>query len=487
MTPFDPRPIHRMEGDRGTGHRRPRSPTRARGRIPRVGRLLLPPLLAAALLFGLPARPSAHEVPGDVTVHGYLKPEGERLRLLVRAPLEAMRDVEFPLRGPGYLAIDEADDELRTAAQVWIRDFVEIHENGRPLGDGRIVAVRASRPSSQAFDSYETALDHVRGEPLSEGTDLRWDQAMLDVLIEYRIEADTADFAVEPRWAHLGLETLTVLHFLTPEGEDRIFHLHGNPGLVRLDPGWHHAFLRFVEMGFFHILGGIDHLLFLLCLVIPVRRIRPLVAVVTSFTVAHSITLAASALGLAPGGLWFPPLIETLIAASIVWMALENIVGAGLNHRWGVAFGFGLVHGFGFSFLLRDSLQMAGSHLTTALFAFNVGVEAGQLLVVALVVPCLALLFRHLVDERVGTILLSALVGHEAWHWMTARGGDFLQHRIPAPTLDAAFFAEVLRWAMLGVIVAGAAWALYEAVRCLVPEATEKEVPGEETAAAGAD
>ena len=122
-------------------------------------------------------------------------------------------------------------------------------------------------------------------------------------------------------------------------------------------------------LGFDHILDGVDHLLFLLCLVVPFRSFWALVPIVTSFTVAHSITLIASALGLAPSALWFPPLIETLIALSIVLMAFENIIGAQLNRRWMIAFGFGLVHGFGFSFALSESLQFAGAHLLTSLLA----------------------------------------------------------------------------------------------------------------------
>src|SRR4030095_30336 len=102
--------------------------------------------------------------------------------------------------------------------------------------------------------------------------------------------------------------------------------------------------------GFFHILDGTDHLLFLLCLVIPFRRFRALVPIVTAFTIAHSITLIASAYDMAPDVLWSPPLVETLIATSIVYMALENIVAPGLRRRWVITFGFGLVHGFGFSF-----------------------------------------------------------------------------------------------------------------------------------------
>src|SRR6185295_10784529 len=116
--------------------------------------------------------------------------------------------------------------------------------------------------------------------------------------------------------------------------------------------------------------------------------------------------------GFAPDGLWFPPLIETLIAITIVAMALENIVyaslgrSAALSSRWIVAFAFGLVHGFGFSFALRETLQFAGDHLLTSLLAFNVGVEIGQLVVLATLIPLLELLFRFGPPERIGTIIL---------------------------------------------------------------------------------
>ena len=122
---------------------------------------------------------------------------------------------------------------------------------------------------------------------------------------------------------------------------------------------------------------------------------RALLVVVTAFTVAHSITLIASAYNVAPDALWFPPLVETLIAASIFYMAIENIIGANIERRWVMTFAFGLVHGFGFSFLLRERLQFAGSHLLSSLLAFNVGVEFGQLLVLMVLIPALGFLFTQ--------------------------------------------------------------------------------------------
>jgi len=177
--------------------------------------------------------------------------------------------------------------------------------------------------------------------------------------------------------------------------------------------------------------------------------------------VAHSITLIASAYNLAPDALWFPPLIEALIAASIVYMALENIVGAATVHRrWMITFGFGLVHGFGFSFALRQTLQFAGSHMLTSLLSFNVGVELGQLLVLVLLIPMLEGLFRFVVAERMGTIILSALVAHTAWHWMIDRGEVLARFRFQWPVIDAAFLASLLRWLMALVAIAGALWLI---------------------------
>ncbi|MHC4794852.1 MAG: HupE/UreJ family protein [Planctomycetota bacterium] len=256
--------------------------------------------------------------------------------------------------------------------------------------------------------------------------------------------------------------------------------------MVRLDPRWHQAAFRFIALGFGHILDGIDHLLFLLCLIVPIRRFWALVPIVTSFTVAHSITLIAAALGLAPNSLWFPPLIETLIALSIVYMAFENIIGAKLNSRWMIAFGFGLVHGFGFSFALSESLQFAGAHLLTSLVSFNIGVELGQLFVLAVTVPVLSILFRKWLPEVLGIVALSAFLAHTGWHWFLERGGALIQYDFVVPVMDAGFAATVLRWIMLGLIIGGAVWglrALYDwagrrSVRD-VPEPVGKSARGE--------
>jgi mono/diheme cytochrome c family protein len=216
-----------------------------------------------------------------------------------------------------------------------------------------------------------------------------------------------------------------------------------------------------------HLAGGMDHLLFLLCLVAPLRRLRPLVGIVTAFTLAHSVTLAAAALGHAPDALWFPPLVEVLIAASIVYTALENIVGPRLHARWQLAFGFGLVHGFGFASALGDGLQFAGGHLVTALAAFNVGLELAQVAAVAVAVPLLNRLLGRLVPERAGIVVLSALVAHTAWHWMTARWAAVRAYPMAWPVLDAAFLQDALRGAMGALLLLALYWAVAGLMRRL--------------------
>jgi hypothetical protein len=148
-------------------------------------------------------------------------------------------------------------------------------------------------------------------------------------------------------------------------------------------------------------------------------------------------------------------------------MALENIVGAKLQRRWAIAFGFGLVHGFGFSFALAESLQFAGGHLAVSLFTFNLGVEIGQLLVLAAAVPLVSLLFTRVVAERMGVIILSAFIVHTAWHWMTERGSSLGEYQFTMPAFDLAFAAGILRAAMVLSIAAAAGWAMLELHRRL--------------------
>ena len=444
----------------------------------------------AALFFSVaPAtRLLAHDIPRDVTVQAFAKPEGQRFRLLVRVPLKAIMDIEFPRKERDFVDMERVDQSLRDAAMIWLARKIELYEENSLVPAPTILSTRMALESDRSFESYEQALAHVTGPALGNDVSIFWEQGLLDVLFEYPIRSDQSHFSVHMAFDRLGIRVVTALRFMPPSGVVRPYELEGDAGLIPLDPRWQQAVLRFVNLGFFHILDGTDHLLFLFCLVIPFRRIWTLVPIVTSFTVAHSITLIASAYNYAPGALWFPPLIETLIAMSIVYMALENIVlrstdsagapsgqvvrrstdsvgvSAGMaaiatpHRRWIITFLFGLVHGFGFSFGLQHTMQFAGAHLLTSLLSFNLGVELGQLLVLVVMVPALGLLFRYVVAERLGTIILSALVAHTAWHWMTERYAVLQQ--FPWPDITAADAATAIRWLMVLIVLAAGAYLL---------------------------
>jgi hypothetical protein len=406
---------------------------------------------------GLAAPLSAHDIPNDVTVHAFLKPQVNRLHLVIRVPVKALRDIEFPKKGSTFLDIPNADKALREAAMVWVPSSLELYENDRRLENPVLTSARISLPSDRSFQSYDAAVARLRDPPLPADTELPWDQGLLDASFEYPIQSEAGEFSIRPQLGRLGLRVLTNLRFLTVNGVVRPYELIGDPGLIRLDPRWHHAALRFSQLGILHVLDGADHLLFLLCLVIPFRKFRPLVLIVTSFTVAHSVALIASAYGFTPTSLWFPPLVEALIAISIVYMAIENIMGVNLQRRWLVAFGFGLVHGFGFSFVLHETFQFAGSHLLTSLLCFNLGAELAQVLVIALLVPILALVFRY-VSERMGTIIISAFVAHTGWHWTLDRFNLLRQFRFEMPSFDAALLATIVRLLIVIVIFVALGW-----------------------------
>jgi hydrogenase/urease accessory protein HupE len=180
------------------------------------------------------------------------------------------------------------------------------------------------------------------------------------------------------------------------------------------------SFGRFLHLGIEHILTGYDHLLFLCALLVACQRIKPMLAIITCFTVAHSITLALAALDVVQIS---SRIIEPLIAASIIFVGLENFRGnVDVKLRCGVTLGFGLIHGFGFAGALRASgLAGKGTELLSPLFAFNLGVELGQLAVASVFLPLLFLARREKSVERFATPAVSAVVVALGGFWLVQR------------------------------------------------------------------
>ena len=268
---------------------------------------------------------------------------------------------------PGYLEIRLIDKELYAA--VWKKPAV----NSRPM------AITAKLPQScdprtpvePIWDgSAYIARWTIRCSGGLEGGVIRidgLDQTKTDVLVRF----DFADGASQT-------------HRLTPS--DSSFTVPRQPSRLEV-------VRTYLLLGFKHILSGIDHLMFVLALLLLVKGVRRLIVTVTAFTIAHSLTLAGATLGFVqiPG----PP-IEATIALSIMFVASEiihsrqGIPGLTQKYPWVVAFTFGLLHGFGFAGALAQ-IGLPQASIPIALLFFNVGVEIGQLLFIASVFAAIAL------------------------------------------------------------------------------------------------
>ena len=205
--------------------------------------------------------------------------------------------------------------------------------------------------------------------------------------------------------------------------------------VVPSEPGFLDVLGGYFTLGVDHILEGIDHLLFVFALLLLIPDRWRLLGAITAFTVAHSVTLAAATLGLIvlPG----PP-VEAVIALSIMFLASELLQrdgsGARLSERfpWIVAFSFGLLHGFGFAGALQE-IGLPKSDVPLALLAFNLGVEAGQLLFIAAAVVAGAMLSRFIpiaiqsvrTSRSAGSICIAYLIGGVSAYWLIERVASF--------------------------------------------------------------
>ena len=390
-------------------------------------------------VFGAPAH--AHEFKLDAVISSFVTTEPGEAHFVVRAPLYLFKSAKFPVKNV-EIDVPQSGAAIERALAAIQKDIV-LFEDGRPLTSSKAIG-RLSLPSDRSFQSYDEALRHV-SEPVAPDTQIYIDQGYVDAHIIYPLQAANPELSIRTTAGReFGDALKLTLRYKPLDGEIRTVLMTSRSGMVALNPTWWRAASGFVGLGMEHILTGFDHLLFLLALIIPLRGWRQILAIVTTFTVAHSFTLIGSAFNLAPGGAWFPPFVEMTIAASIVYMALENIMGVEFARRMLITGMFGLVHGFGFSYGLQENLQFAGTHLLVSLFAFNIGIEIGQLMVLAFMLPALLVVRRYVFPGRVGMIILSALVALTGWQWMTERGTALL--RAPWPELSLAGLATLAFW-----------------------------------------
>jgi hydrogenase/urease accessory protein HupE len=311
-------------------------------------------VLVAALLCW-PALAETH--PFSIS-YAHVQVEPQTITATIRLPLD---DMDLLLRIDRDVDGTVADGEIAAAAPALLRYLTER------------VRVRA--------DGVTPAPSLVQTGRWADSTGFPYVEAVL----RYSIARPPAALALQiDLLTDLYRDHRTLAAIVRGDRRDEFVFQHGNTFEASHDSWWQTA-RTFLVLGVEHILTGYDHLLFLLALLVAGRGMRQLVAIVTSFTVAHSLTLGAATFGLIEPP---PRLIEAAIALSIAYVGVENLLVKDVRGRWRVTFVFGLVHGFGFANVLRE-MELPRAALASSLFTFNAGVELGQLAVLLVVWPVL--------------------------------------------------------------------------------------------------
>lgn len=328
--------------------------------------------LALLTLVALPRKALAHTL-GMSRSEFVLEASGTVRALVVLAKPDAMRLGQMDTDGDGRISSAELAASEATFRDVLVRGIVV-------RADGRACPGKLEGGGDVEEDGFGLSMTFA----------CPTDTARLDVNLPF-----LAKLGDEHRdLARLGARGASAERLLRRTDASIALAAPGtppNPEAAEAPPEARSIFGQAFSLGFVHVLGGWDHLLFIAALLVGTRGLRAIALAVSAFTVAHSLTLAVAALGLwAPSPRW----IEPLIAASIAWVAFENVLVPRPAHRWRITFLFGLVHGFAFAGALRE-LSIAKASLVPTLFGFNLGVEAGQLAAVAVALPIILRLRRN--------------------------------------------------------------------------------------------
>ena len=269
--------------------------------------------------------------------------------------------------------------------------------DGRPLkADVERVLVHrvGTQPDFATLDEARAAFAEDLTLPEA-SSPLYVGDAVVDVVLRYRVGTSIPSYAVSST-LNPGLpgqeDTANLILDYGPGGT-KVFRARGllaEP--IVISRSTFSAVVTFIKEGIRHILEGLDHVLFVLCLVLGAVQLRSLVWRVTGFTIGHSITLTLGFFGFVPSGAWFVPTVETGIALSIIYAAVIAVIpgtGSASNERnmFIVTSAIGLLHGLGFSFVLHEILQVTSPNIWQSLLAFNVGVEIGQLAIILVTWP----------------------------------------------------------------------------------------------------
>ena len=396
------------------------------------------------------------DLPPEVVLQGFVKPENDRLHLLVRVPLVLLASFALPKRGPGYLDLANIDEPLKQAAASTGRQ-IGLQEDGISLAPIALKG-RISLLADRSFLSYEAALAHFDAPPLPADTDLFWNQGFFDAHLEYPIRSPRGHFSIAVNIApELGQRLKLRLEYLPVEGAALSYKLPGNTGWIALDPRWYEAAWLFIKVGSVDAVA-FDRFAFLLCLAAPFRSFRSLLAVVLMLGVLQALMAAAMARGMIADSPLLAPLYGVALAAAIVLLAIGNLASPSLRRRWALCAVVGAVAGVGLGHALTDALQFAGARTFVSVVSFSLGTMLAEVATLAVALAGLRVLFARMLAPAYALVVLSLILGHMAWHWMADQGHE-LMHQLGHVGLFPAFVI-VAPWFLPALAVGAMAWLL---------------------------
>jgi HupE / UreJ protein len=289
-----------------------------------------------------------------------------------------------------------------------------------PTGDARPVLRQLARDAVRLAINDELAPWAIHSVAIEDGAAR---VQMSFALTRWRDRAARLSITTDvPKRIAQGHRELVVVKVDDRVVAETLLDRDADPIMIELDavsPSLASTAGRFLELGFRHILGGYDHLVFLAGLLLAAQGVRQLVVALTAFTFAHSVSLGLVVIG---GFHASTSIVEPLIAASIAWVGIENLIGRQHGARWFVIFGFGLVHGFGFAGALVElGFGSSAAEMALALISFNLGVESGQLAVAAAMLPIVWTIRSQPVCQARLVPLCSMMIVMAGGYWLFER------------------------------------------------------------------
>ena len=356
----------------------------------------------------------AHAVPPRVTA--YVKPLGDRVRVLVRVPTAVLADPRLPVRADGYFdlqrGLDRSARSMNAVASDVARNF-DLMDSGRALATPAVTWT-ISPAADRSFESFAGAEARVATAP---PVDARIDAtaAMLDLQLDYALPAGAHRLSARVNGYRGTQGAEMAVHYLSPSGVTRTVVTSGVPRRLDLDPRWGSVASEFGRLGVEQLTLAVIHLMFVLCLAIPSRSMGLALRLFGWFAASWAAALTASAL-LPESWSVRVGMLHAMAAATLVVAGLQNITAPRLPWVQAAAAVFGILDGLVIGVVYRQNLQFAGAFPSIAFLSFLVPILLGSLWLLLVAQPVVAIVRRSRLPERWATVLLSAVPIHAALH-----------------------------------------------------------------------